>query len=123
MASQDDTALLWRRIAPSVLVTRPVAGPVTRHVRPPDLVTFVTRAVARTLVTLVTLVLLATAPPTVRANPDARRLYDDLLSDYNRLIRPVFNASDRVTVKLGLRLSQLMDLVSQKMTMLLQLTV
>jgi len=24
-----------------------------------------------------------------RANPDAKRLYDDLLSNYNRLIRPV----------------------------------
>nr|CAH7717349.1 unnamed protein product [Callosobruchus chinensis] len=43
------------------------------------------------------------------ANPDAKRLYDDLLSNYNRLIRPVGNNSDRLTVKLGLRLSQLID--------------
>lgn len=46
------------------------------------------------------------------ANPDAKRLYDDLLSNYNRLIRPVSNNTDTVLVKLGLRLSQLIDLVS-----------
>lgn len=46
------------------------------------------------------------------ANPDAKRLYDDLLSTYNRLIRPVSNNTDTVLVKLGLRLSQLIDLVS-----------
>lgn len=47
-----------------------------------------------------------------KANPDAKRLYDDLLSNYNRLIRPVANHTEKVTVKLGLRLSQLVDLVS-----------
>lgn len=47
---------------------------------------------------------------TVHANPDAKRLYDDLLSNYNRLIRPVSNNTDTVLVKLGLRLSQLIDL-------------
>lgn len=45
-------------------------------------------------------------------NPDAKLLYDELLVDYNRLIRPVANASETVTVKLGLRLSQLMEVVS-----------
>ncbi len=45
-----------------------------------------------------------------KANPDAKRLYDDLLSNYNRLIRPVVNHTEKVTVKLGLRLSQLVDL-------------
>lgn len=50
--------------------------------------------------------------PTCHANPDAKRLYDDLLSSYNRLIRPVGNNSDRLTVKLGLKLSQLIDVVS-----------
>ncbi|XP_059490109.1 acetylcholine receptor subunit alpha-like 1 [Neocloeon triangulifer] len=47
--------------------------------------------------------------PGLEANPDAKRLYDDLLSNYNRLIRPVGNNSDRLTVKMGLRLSQLID--------------
>lgn len=45
-------------------------------------------------------------------NPDAKRLYDDLLSTYNRLIRPVDKNNNTVLVKLGLRLSQLIDLVS-----------
>ncbi|XP_030025686.2 acetylcholine receptor subunit alpha-like 2 [Manduca sexta] len=44
------------------------------------------------------------------ANPDAKRLYDDLLSNYNRLIRPVDKINNTVLVKLGLRLSQLIDL-------------
>ncbi|CAH0553706.1 unnamed protein product [Brassicogethes aeneus] len=54
------------------------------------------------------LVLGGLSPP-CWANPDAKRLYDDLLSNYNRLIRPVGNNSDRLTVKMGLRLSQLID--------------
>lgn len=54
----------------------------------------------------------ATLLPGASANPDAKRLYDDLLSNYNRLIRPVGNNSDRLTVKMGLRLSQLIDIVS-----------
>ena len=48
------------------------------------------------------------------ANSDAKRLYDDLLrkSGYNKLIRPVINNTDKLIVKLGLRLSQLIDVVS-----------
>merc|ERR1712038_535648 len=42
-------------------------------------------------------------------NPDAKRLYDDLLSNYNKLVRPVVNVTDAVTVKLKLKLSQLID--------------
>ena len=42
-------------------------------------------------------------------NPDAKRLYDDLLSNYNRLIRPVPNNTQKLTVRLGLKLSQLID--------------
>lgn len=49
----------------------------------------------------------------VHGNPDAKRLYDDLLSHYNRLIRPVSNNSQVVTVRLGLHLTQLIDLVSK----------
>ncbi|XP_046399879.1 acetylcholine receptor subunit alpha-L1 [Ischnura elegans] len=56
------------------------------------------------------LVLAARLPAPASANPDAKRLYDDLLSNYNRLIRPVSNNTDTVLVKLGLRLSQLIDL-------------
>ena len=55
----------------------------------------------------------------IDGNPDARRLYENLLSErsgYNKLIRPVGNNTDRLTVKLGLRLSQLIDVVSVTFT-------
>ena len=45
-------------------------------------------------------------------NPDAKRLYDDLLSNYNKLVRPVENTSDHLTVRIKLKLSQLIDVVS-----------
>ncbi|CAA9994099.1 unnamed protein product [Nesidiocoris tenuis] len=54
----------------------------------------------------------------IEANPDAKRLYDDLLSNYNRLIRPVSNNTDTLTVYLRLKMSQLleMNLKNQVMT-------
>ena len=63
------------------------------------------------LVGLATLLLVIGMPPPAGGNPDAKRLYDDLLSNYNRLIRPVANNTDKITVKMGLKLSQLVDLV------------
>jgi nicotinic acetylcholine receptor len=45
-------------------------------------------------------------------NPDAKRLYDDLLSNYNKLVRPVVNVSSALTVRIKLKLSQLIDVVS-----------
>ena len=45
-------------------------------------------------------------------NPDAKRLYDDLLSNYNKLVRPVVNTTDRLKVRIKLKLSQLIDVVS-----------
>lgn len=66
----------------------------------------------RRMCIMVLLVLLSCIATPSKANPDAKRLYDDLLSHYNRLIRPVSNNTDTVLVKLGLRLSQLIDLVS-----------
>lgn len=50
------------------------------------------------------------------ANPDAKRLYDDLLSNYNKLVRPVANVSDALTVKIKLKLSQLIDVVNTNNT-------
>ena len=47
-------------------------------------------------------------------NPDAKRLYDDLLSNYNKLVRPVQNTTDPLTVRIKLKLSQLIDVVSIK---------
>ena len=46
-------------------------------------------------------------------NPDAKRLYDDLLSNYNKLVRPVANVTEAVTVHLKLKLSQLIAVVAQ----------
>ena len=51
-------------------------------------------------------------PVMVRCNPDAKRLYDEILSGYNKLVRPVRNVTDPVTVKVKLKLSQLIDVVS-----------
>lgn len=50
--------------------------------------------------------------PGCSGNPDAKRLYDDLLSNYNKLVRPVVNVTDALTVKIKLKLSQLIDVVS-----------
>lgn len=71
-------------------------------------------------VTFITLVMLfqVLSVHKVFGNPDSKRLYDDLLSNYNRLIRPVSNNTDTVLVKLGLRLSQLIDLVSISHTLI-----
>lgn len=51
-----------------------------------------------------------------RTNPDAKRLYENLLeqSNYQKVIRPVSNVSDKLTVRVGLRLTQLIDVVSKK---------
>lgn len=58
----------------------------------------------------------------VMTNPDAKRLYDDLMSSYNSLIRPVANNSDRLTVKMGLKLSQLIDVVSRTISSIIYLS-
>lgn len=49
----------------------------------------------------------------VAGNPDAKRLYDDLLSNYNKLVRPVVNTSDVLRVCIKLKLSQLIDVVRE----------
>ena len=48
----------------------------------------------------------------MQCNPDAKRLYDDLLSSYNKLVRPVTNTTDILKVFIKLKLSQLIDVVS-----------
>ena len=67
------------------------------------------------------LVLLVPSVPRARTilnagNPDAKRLYDDLLSNYNKLVRPVVNTTDPLTVRIKLKLSQLIDVVSEEKT-------
>lgn len=43
---------------------------------------------------------------------DAQRLYEDLMREYNPLARPVGNFSDALILKMGLQLSQIIDIVS-----------
>jgi len=53
--------------------------------------------------------------PSSGAESQAKRLYDDLLSEkssYNKLIRPVGNTSESLTVKIGLKLTSIIDVVS-----------
>lgn len=45
-------------------------------------------------------------------NEDAKRLYDDLMIRYNRLSRPSSNPHIPITIKLKLRLSQIIDVVT-----------
>jgi len=54
-----------------------------------------------------------TAVIQVNGNEHAKRLYTDLMEDYDKLIRPVNNDSETLTVKLGLRLTQLLGVVSK----------
>ena len=56
-------------------------------------------------------------------NPDAKRLYDDLLSNYNKLVRPVQNTTDPLTVRIKLKLSQLIDVVSILLSFLVEMSV
>uniref|UniRef100_A0A6G1SMP0 Acetylcholine receptor subunit beta-like 2 n=1 Tax=Aceria tosichella TaxID=561515 RepID=A0A6G1SMP0_9ACAR len=70
-------------------------------------VAFKTRLPA-SLKLLVAIVLVLRVVPSI-ANPDANRLYEDLMMPYNRLLRPVQNDNDTLLVKLGLKLSQLID--------------
>ena len=43
---------------------------------------------------------------------DETRLIDNILSEYNPASRPVYNASHTVTVKFGITLTQISDMVS-----------
>ena len=61
---------------------------------------------------LVAVLLLGVCGRLVGGNSDAKRLYDDMMSNYNRLIRPVHNHSEKVMVKLGVRLTQIIEIVS-----------
>ena len=47
----------------------------------------------------------------------SKRLYEDLLSDYNRLIRPILNNNDTVYVNLSLKLTQLLEINMKQQVM------
>ena len=63
----------------------------------------------------VPLVLLTLLPACVvtAVKVDEQKLMDAVLQDYNTAARPVYNASETVTVKFGLTLTQISDMVSQ----------
>ncbi|KAL6732666.1 hypothetical protein Aduo_003491 [Ancylostoma duodenale] len=54
----------------------------------------------------------------VQGNQDAKRLYDDLMNTYNRHKRPASGPHEPITIKLKLRLSQIIDVheIDQIMT-------
>ena len=54
----------------------------------------------------------------IHGNHDAKRLYDYLLrqSHYNKLIRPVANTSDSIVVEMGIKLTQIIDVVRKKVS-------
>ena len=68
--------------------------------------------VGRRIIVILMALVIGFIPTGIQGNADAKKLYTELLSNYNKLIRPVGNNSDRLTVKLGLKLSQLIDVVS-----------
>lgn len=56
--------------------------------------------------------------PVTGHEPAEKKLHDFLLSEkYSKLIRPTGNSTVQLTVKLGMRLSQLLDVVRQKLVM------
>uniref|UniRef100_A0A914XYK2 Neurotransmitter-gated ion-channel ligand-binding domain-containing protein n=1 Tax=Panagrolaimus superbus TaxID=310955 RepID=A0A914XYK2_9BILA len=54
----------------------------------------------------------------IYGNEDAKRLYDDLMVNYNRHRRPAISPNEPTTIKLKLRLSQIIDVheIDQIMT-------
>ena len=50
----------------------------------------------------------------MQSSEDAKRLLDDLLSRYVPYARPVRKASDQIKLHLGLKLSQIADIVNKE---------
>ena len=66
----------------------------------------------RFLVYYLSLIIFNEIQQPAKANNDAKRLYEDLMTSYNRFVRPVGNNSDVLVLKMGIKLSQLIDVVS-----------
>ena len=124
MTNTDDNSILIRQSASNDKVASPVGYRIKRLRRTPS----ATAAAATTTAWVNTLIiswlivqeLFLVCPPCYArsttainaGNPDAKRLYDDLLSNYNKLVRPVVNTTDALQVMIKLKLSQLIDVVS-----------
>jgi len=50
---------------------------------------------------------------TVFCDKDARRLLEDLLGGYDSVARPVINPNDQIKLSLGIKLSQIADIVKK----------
>ena len=62
---------------------------------------------------LLTLCALPVASPSRETpDPSAKRLHFDLMSPYNALVKPSGGPKHQLTVKMGLRLSQVLNVVS-----------
>jgi hypothetical protein len=48
--------------------------------------------------------------------PDEQRLFYTLMTGYEKAVRPTKKSSEAVVVKLGITLTQIMDIVSKKRT-------
>jgi hypothetical protein len=46
-----------------------------------------------------------------KADNDAKRLLDHLLNNYDKVARPVLEANERIDLYLGIKLSQIADIV------------
>lgn len=66
----------------------------------------------RTILALATIISYVTQNNVIQVGCSSamKRLYEDLFTDYNRLILPVANNKTKVTVNLGLKLGQILDL-------------
>ncbi len=51
---------------------------------------------------------------TVFCDKDARRLLEDLLGGYDSVARPVINPNDQIKLSLGIKLSQIADIVKKQ---------
>ena len=62
---------------------------------------------------LVTFVFVLSIISSAQSNHHAKKLYEKLFekTGYNKIVRPVKNAEDKISVKIGLKLSQLIDVV------------
>ena len=53
------------------------------------------------------------------ASEDAKRLLNDLFENYNKMVRPVKNPEDKIRLYLGIKLSQISDIVNSYISFLL----
>lgn len=87
--------------------------PDHQNVIPASIIMRVPRAVfVRVVLPVLLLCLPEVAPMAAPVPPANKRLHHDLMSGYQKLIKPSGGPSQQLTVKMGMRLSQVIDVVS-----------